>query len=183
MEHEHLKKDIREARHGSAEAFGRLYADLAPELYRFALWYLHGEADAEDAVQDACLKAYTNIKALKKEESFRSWFFKILANICRDKLSAASKTSNIVSIDDPDTFSDPADDKSSRFVFESELSELISSLGEPDASIVLLSAAAGFSSKEIGKMLRLNSSTVRSRLSRALAKLREQITDDKECKV
>ena len=181
MERLSLKNDIKEAQHGSAEAFGRLYAVLAPELYRFALWYLSNEADAEDAVQDACLNAYANIRALKKEAAFRSWFFKILANICRDKLAVPARGGNILSIDDPEAFFDPADAQSACFVTDLEMRELIAALGEPDASIVLLSAAAGFNSKEIGSLLKLNSATVRSRLSRALAKLREQLTEKEEC--
>ena len=58
MEPKELKKLVREAQRGSAEAFGTLYAVYAADLYRFALWYLRNEADAEDAVQDACLRAY-----------------------------------------------------------------------------------------------------------------------------
>ena len=174
MDQKELKASVREAKHGSAQAFGRLYAKYAADLYRFALWYLHSEADAEDAVQDACLHAFKNLKSLKKEEAFRSWFFKILANICRDKLSRASKLS-VVSIDDPDSFSDLADDTSQSFTAMSDLGGLIAALGEPDSQIVLLSSAAGFTSKEIGSMLKLNSSTVRSKLSRSLAKLKEQL--------
>ena len=180
MEPKELKKLVREAQRGSAEAFGTLYAGYAADLYRFALWYLHDEADAEDAVQDACLHAYKKLKALRKEEAFRSWFFKILANICRDKLSAASK-GNIVSLDDPEAFTDPADERSEDFTSLSETGELVSSLGEPEKSIVLLSVLGGFNSKEIGALLKLNSSTVRSKLSRALAKLREQILTQEEC--
>lgn len=182
MEHDQLKKLVKAARHGSPDAFGALYAEYSADLYRFALWYLHNEPDAEDAVQDACLHAYKNLKALRKEEAFRSWFFKILANICRDKLAAASKAGNIVSIDDPDSFTEPADETGEDFTRLSETGELIASLAEPDKSIVLLSVLAGFNSKEIGALLKLNSSTVRSRLSRALAKLRDRITTEEECK-
>lgn len=181
MEPKELKRLVRAAQRGSAEAFGTLYAGYAADLYRFALWYLHSEADAEDAVQDACLHAYKKLKDLRKEEAFRSWFFKILANICRDKLAAASKAGNIVSLDDPENFADPADERSEDFPCLSEAGELVVSLGEPEKSIVLLSVLGGFNSKEIGSLLKLNSSTVRSKLSRALAKLRDEILTQEEC--
>lgn len=175
-----MKKRVQEAQKGSVEAFGELYAGLAADLYRFALWYLHNEADAEDAVQEACLRAYKNLKSLRKEEAFRSWFFRILANICRDKLSAAA-AGQIVSLDDPEAFVEPADDSSEDFIRLGETGERIASLGEPESSIVLLSVLAGYTSKEIGVLLHLKSSTVRSKLSRALAKLREQILTEEEC--
>ena len=53
MEQKELKKNIRLAQHGSGEAFGALYALYAPELYRFALWYLKNEDDAADAGQES----------------------------------------------------------------------------------------------------------------------------------
>lgn len=180
MEQKELTKLVREARHGSAEAFGRLYGEFSADLYRFALWYLHNEADAEDAVQDACLHAYQNLKTLRKEEAFRSWFFKILANICRDKLTVASRQTETVPFDENLSLYDLADDAGGSFVGLTELGSLIAALGEPDSSIVLMSALAGFNSKEIGSELNLRSSTVRSRLSRALAKLRKQLTDLEE---
>ena len=72
-------------------------------------------------------------------------------------------------------------DSSEDFIRLGETGERIASLGEPESSIVLLSVLAGYTSKEIGVLLHLKSSTVRSKLSRALAKLREQILTEEEC--
>ena len=90
MEQSELKTSVRAAKHGSAQAFGRLYEHYAAELYRFALWYLHNASDAEDAVQEAVLSAWRNIRALRKEEAFKAWLFQILANACKNQLQMKS---------------------------------------------------------------------------------------------
>lgn len=54
-----------------------------------------------------------------------------------------------------------------------ELREALATLSEEEKDIVLLSAVAGYSSKEIGQITKLKPATVRSKLSRSLAKMRE----------
>ena len=58
-----------------------------------------------------------------------------------------------------------------------ELSEALALLGNEDREIVLLSAVAGYNSREIAELVGMKSVTVRSRLSRALKKMREFLGD------
>ena len=57
------------AKHGDAKAFSRLYAQIYKELYRFALYMTKHPQDAEDAVSEAVIAAFENMRTLKKEES------------------------------------------------------------------------------------------------------------------
>ena len=167
-----LMKDlIKEAKKGDADAFGRLYASLSHELYRFALYYLHREADAEDAVQDAALSAYKNIRYLKKPESFRSWFFKILSNECKKYLLKRSSRPEDLTDDFPTLAEPTGNDHVLRF----ELAELLDALQDDDRQIVLLSVLEGYSSKEIAQITGIKANTVRSRLSRSLHKIRAEL--------
>ena len=161
---------VRQAQHGSAEAFGALYEAYAPELYRFALWYLKNGDDAADAVQDACVRAFKNIRALKNAAAFKSCFFKILSNACKDILTKNGRLS-VVSLDDEKTpfdgaYYDPEDDAQS----------LLGSLSDLDRQIVTMAVLGDFTSREISEALGLKPGTVRSRLSRALAALRLTLT-------
>ena len=134
-----------------AIAFKELYKTVYQDLYRFALCMMHHPQDAEDAVSEAVLSAYENIHKLRKEEAFRSWIFQILANVCRRKEDHASAT-----------YCDG---------LRTDVERAFLILDEDDQLIIGLSVYGGYNSKEIGKMLRLNPNTVRSRRKRALEKM------------
>ena len=86
---------IRKARRGDVKAFSELYARIYVDLYKFSLYMLKHPQDAEDAVSEAVISAYENIGSLRKEESFRSWIFKILSNQCRKKLRDTGRTEEL----------------------------------------------------------------------------------------
>ena len=71
---------VEQAKAGSADAFGQLYAQYAQDLYRFAYYYLGSREEAEDAVQDAVCAAFQGIGALRSVSSFKAWLFSILSN-------------------------------------------------------------------------------------------------------
>lgn len=66
---------VEQAKAGSADAFGQLYAQYAQDLYRFAYYYLGSREEAEDAVQDAVCAAFQGIGALRSVSSFKAWLF------------------------------------------------------------------------------------------------------------
>ena len=152
---------------GDAAAFGALYAELAVPLYRFALSYLGQAADAEDAVQEACLSAFRNRGSLRKGTSFQSWLFAITANRCRDILRQRSRVTPV----DPD---DGALGPASNAPFDADAGTLLDVLNETDRQIVTLSVLGDYTGEEIGEMLGMKPSTVRSRLARALKKCRQE---------
>ena len=77
---------IKKAKKGDVEAFGELYTTVYKKLYRFALYTLKNEQDAEDVVSEAVTDAFTGIKKLKKEEAFSNWMYQIVANKCKRKM-------------------------------------------------------------------------------------------------
>ena len=156
------------ARGGDAEAFGELYAEIAPELYRFALWYLKDPHNAEDAVQDACVSAFRNVGSLKKADSFKPWFMRILANRCKDMQVSLARITPVDKLPGPEAeyyaeFSD------------GYIESFLDRLNEVDRRIVVLSVVADYKSAEIGELLGLGSAAVRKRLSRALQFLRKEM--------
>ncbi len=164
---------LKAAQNGDAEAFGRLYAEIGTELYRFALWYLKSPENAEDAVQEACLNAFKNLKSLKKAQAFKAWFFRILANCCKDLLSAGNRLV-LVGEEDPALLSAPYYADFSDGCVEKYLDKL----SETDREIVLLSVLGEYKSGEIGDLLHMSATAVRSRLSRALHYLRTEMEAD-----
>ncbi len=170
MDGQTVKNLIKQAKHGDAHAFGELYSLYATELYRFALYILKNTFDAEDAVQNAAVNAYRKMKDLKKEESFKSWFFKILYNECRKIILSKPRLYEVpqdeMSVYDKEI---PPDSE------KSDLLSLLDTLPQEQKAIVILSVFEGYTSEEIGKILGMKAGTVRSSLSRLLTKLRKQI--------
>ncbi|MBQ6865109.1 MAG: sigma-70 family RNA polymerase sigma factor [Clostridia bacterium] len=178
MDNSELKL-IHAAKNGDSGAFAALYAQYAEQLYRFALYYMRNPADAEDAVQDAVLQAFRSVSSLRKEDSFRSWLFKILCNVCKKKLTENKNIITDESVqDNPDLCNQesPGLDHAVRLTVR----EAVAALPPEDRQIVLLSVVAGYTSAEIAAMLGLNAATVRSTKSRSLARLRTMLSE--ECK-
>lgn len=166
-----LEKLIREAQTGNSKAFAAVYSFYANDLYRFALFFTGKSADAEDCVQEAVLLAFRNIAKLNKPSSFKSWMFKILSNVCKTKLTNPADRLCTVSIHElHETKEDFACEDS---YFSVELSEAMNSLSPDERQIVLLSVIGRYKSGEIAKMLDIPAGSVRSKLSRSLAKLRD----------
>lgn len=170
MDRHKLKNLIKKAKGGDCTAFGELYGEYATELYRFALYTLKNEADAQDAVQSAALTAFRKIKDLRNDMSFKSWFFKILYNECRKTAGALSRKNELLYED-----MSVIDGELPDFTGSKDLLSLIELLSEKDKAIIILSVFEDYTSKEIAEILGMNAGTVRSRLSRLLTALRKQI--------
>lgn len=74
------------AKNNDAEAFAQLYQSIYKDLYRFAVYTLQNQQDAEDVVSDAVLDAYRNIYQLKDPMAFKSWMFTIVSCKCKKKI-------------------------------------------------------------------------------------------------
>lgn len=154
-----------------AKKFAQMYEAVYVDLYRFALCLMKNQQEAEDAVSEAVISAYENIRKLRKEESFRSWIFTILSNICKKRLQKISqevpKERSYFNEDlEADTAAGDMDQS-----LAMDVRNAFFILTEEEQTIVVLSVIGGYNSSEIGGILRLNANTVRSKRSRALAKM------------
>ena len=159
------------ARAGDAEAFGELYDQHAAGMYRYALYILGSQCAAQDAVQEAALSAFRSVRSLRDPESFRAWLFRILANQCKRQLRG-NYTAQTVSLEDQ--FAELAADDAP-LGLALELRQSLAALPGAERDVLLLSILEGYNSNEIGRILGLPPGTVRSKRSRALARLRKEI--------
>lgn len=158
---------------GDREAFGDLYALYAKELYRYAYFVLGSPELAADAVQDAVISAFEQIKSLRKPEAFKAWLFKILSNVCNKHIAELVRERNTLSLDEgyiklpgaPETEVETTCD----------MKEAFDCLDAQERQIVLLSAVEGYTSREVSLILGIPAGTVRSKLSRALKKMRNEL--------
>lgn len=160
---------VKKAQNGDAQAYGKLYEFYADDMYRFAFYYTSSSFLAQEAVSDAVLCAFEKIGQLKKPESFKSWLFKILFVNCTKKQKEKSKAKTFVPLSEASSLSTMPKD----YIANLELQKAMEALSEEERQIVVLSFALDYSSDEISKMLALKPGTVRSKLSRAVAKMRK----------
>jgi len=165
---------IRQAKAGDADAFGALYDFMARDLYRFALYTLGSQEAAQDAVQEAVLAAFRGIGSLRSDDAFRGWMFRILRNACHKSLRQgwAART---VPLEDQFADISASDPPLGRAL---ELRQAIAALPAETRDIVLMHVLEGYDSREIGRMLGCAPGTVRSKLSRAMAKLRKELDNE-----
>ena len=161
---------INEAIAGSREAFAELYGSYKDRLYRYALYSLGRPEEAEDAVSECVLAVWKSIGSLRSSRAFGSWIFRILSNCCASRIKdAISSRENIGQVIREGGFT-PEGSSPSLAV---ELNEALAKLSDQEREIVLLSVIAGMNSSEIADQTGLPAGTVRSKLSRSLAKMRE----------
>lgn len=171
------KRLFKTAKSGDADAFGALYALYANELYRYACAILHDRHTAEDAVQETCIKVYTNLKNIQNADAVKAYFFKTLQNTAKTILRRGTLT--VYGEEIPET--QPACDNTEATASDrTDLQNALMRLSDEERQIVLLSAVAGFTSKEIAETVDLTAGAVRSKLSRSLEKLRSYLAE-KEC--
>ena len=170
-----LQNLVLAAKDGDKEAFASLYQLIYKDMYKFAYYTLKDEQDAQDAVSDAVMDAYAGISKLKSADAFKGWMFKILSAKCKRKLKTYVDRKNQDDIDDVEVSVNGSEESV-------ELKQALSVLTDEERMIVSLTIFGGYDSQEIAKMLNLNRNTVRSKHSRALAKMRDVLTADKNGK-
>lgn len=164
-------QQIKMAKSGDADAFAELYRGIYLDLYRFALYTLRSPADAEDAVSETVIDAFTSIQKLRSEESFKAWIFKILSAKCKRRMKYLQPF--------PDEFSEKIsfEDSSENLAELIDVRNYFFQLKDEERLIISMHIFAGYTSQEIAKILHLNPNTVRSKESRALKKLSKQLSD------
>ena len=173
---DNLAEVVRLAQGGDKAAFARLYSDVYEDLYRMAVFRLGNAQDAEDAVSETVMSAWRQIRRLRSAEAFRGWIFRILSNQCngtlqkryeRDSHTASGEFERLL-LDLP---GDPGD-----FTEKVALEDLLSCLSEQEQEILGMYLYSGYGSREIAECLSLKPSTVRSKIRRALEKLKTALT-------
>lgn len=161
------RKLIEQAAGGDQEAFCELYDLYRDRLYRYSFYKTGDSAAAEDAVSECVIAAWKGIGALRDPSAFKTWIYRILQTCCakhwkvriqeRENLEQLYRENGHLS-------QDPT--------LSVELSEALIQLDPEEQDIVLLSAVLGMKSREIGQMYGLTPGGVRSKLSRALKKMK-----------
>ncbi len=165
-------EDARLAARGDRAAFERLYRRHVPRIHSLARRML-GADDAEEAVQDAFVRAWSKLAGFRGEAAFGTWLYRLALNVFLGRRAEASKARR-------------------RFVAEEERPELpqrseprpelrmdveraLRQLPDGAREVLLLHDVEGYKHEEIALLLGINAGTSKSQLHRARMLMRLQL--------
>ncbi len=157
--------------------------------YRLASSILGNEADARDVSQDAFIRLYESAGRFDGRSRFSTWFYRILVNLCIDhqrKNRWWKRLAPLASLgDDPDerAFDPPSseagpEDEAMLKQSISRLRPALAKLSPQQRAAVLLQTQEGFTSREIGEVLKCSEATARVHVHRGIAQLRKLIVNE-----
>jgi RNA polymerase sigma-70 factor (ECF subfamily) len=156
------------------------FSDYLNGLYGYAMVLSRNSAEAEDLVQETCLRALRGMDGLRSGDGAKSWLFTILRNIWLNQLRHRRTAPDVVELDSDgngpiepaDATQDPHADYVSQIQRE-QVRAAIRQLPVEFREIIILREYEELSYQEIAAVLDCPPGTVMSRLARARARLRE----------
>ncbi len=175
---------VERAKSGEIDAYGQLvrrYQDIA---FRTAYVIAGGTGDAEDAAQEAFVKAYYALGRFRKGASFKPWLLAIVANEARNRVRSASRRAGLAARITEDRASGDAAPSPEVAAMHAEdrttLLAALDSLGEQDRLVLTYRYFFDLTEREMAQALGCRPGTVKSRLSRALTRLRAAFAEGGE---
>ena len=161
------------ARKGDQEAFAELVYTFQDPVYNLCYRMLGESGEAEDATQEAFLRAYTHLHRYDVKRSFKTWLMSIASNHCIDRLR--KRRMQYVSLDDEPTAaalalssSDPLPEQAALRGERSEaIQDLLLKLDASYRAAVILRYWYDYSYAEIAQTMNTTESAIKSRLFRA----------------
>ena len=173
------------AKRDDENAFKVLVDRYLPSVYGFCTRYTGNPSDAEDAAQEAFLKAWRHLGRFDTQKSFKTWLFAIAKNSATD-IMRKRRSVNISQFDTADdsnvlidTLADPEplpEELFERASLATEVREALAILKPRDQTILDLRYTEDLSFEDIAKILRISPNTIRSLHRRALIALRKVLS-------
>ena len=170
---------VAQAKLGDTRAYGALIQEHQTIAFRTAYLITGSAADAEDAVQEAAVKAYRALGRFRRGEPFRPWLLAIVANEARNRRRSAGRRERLALRAAEDPLSGGAVPSPEAALLESERREellaAVDELREDDRLVIACRYFLSLSEEETAATLGWRRGTVKSRTSRALGRLRERL--------
>lgn len=168
---------VARAKRGDDDAFAQLVRPHEEIAFRTALIITRNAADAEDAAQEAVIKAFRALGRFRADAPFRPWLLAIVANEARNRRRSAGRRESLAlraatqalsggAAPSPEGAVIAADDRA-------RLLQAVEGLADAQRLVVSCRFFVGLNEEETAAVLGIRRGTVKSRLARALERLRE----------
>ena len=152
-------------------------ATVLPHLdaaFNYARWLTRNDAEAEDVVQDACVRALRYFSSLRDDDA-RRWFFAIVRNTWYSRIARHAKVTSAAPLDNAgESTADDALDPEARLLQQTAVArvrEALDQLPVDFREVIVLREIEGMSYKEIASVAQVPIGTVMSRLARGRERL------------
>ena len=177
---------LRRAQRGDPGAFEELISPLEERIWRICWHYTGNREAAEDCGQEAMLRIWRSLDSYRGECALESWVYRIAANCCMDYLRKR-KRDRSVSVEplreqgfDPPDPSPGTEEQAESADEHCRLREAIALLPEDQREALVMTQLEKIPYEEAARLLSVSEGTVKSRVSRAKARLKEILSGDGE---
>lgn len=177
VERDELARLVIQAQAGDSSACSVLVDRYWKRIYAFCYRYLHSPARAQELAQDTWLKVVEQIQTLKNPASFIAWLYQIARNLCHDERAKQKRQGSLTEealLVIADRGESPEDCMDKRLECE-RVAQAVSRLSEDHRDVLLLVHYQGLSYKEVAEILGISIAVVKTRLFRAVQKVRLQL--------
>lgn len=157
-------------------AFYEMVARHGPAMKRYAMYFTHSEADADEATQEALITAWQSVEQLENPAALRSWLMKTTARKSLDLVRKRKPHSPIEGIDVAEDKPDPQD-HADLDETAGRLKTIVNGLPETQQNVWVLREIGDMTYDEIAEVLEVSEATVRGRLSRARATIAKEMEE------
>ena len=171
-----MRRDLVEAaRRGDHEAFEVLAASVGDRLYAVARLILRSTDLAEDAVQEALVRAWQQLPTLRDPDRFDAWLYRLVVNACAEQGRQLRRWSQAVRplLVEPSTIDD-----TDVIAVREQLERAFDRLKPEQRAVIVLHHYLGLSLAESAEALAIPLGTMQSRLSRATQAMRAALDAD-----
>lgn len=168
---------VHRAQKGDAEAFGQLVEAYQGQVYRLTLRMGLSPADAEEAAQEAFIAAWKGLPRFRGDSRFSTWLYSLATHAAIDLMRREKKYKDSADIEDvvlPDEAASPQEVLEKQETRDA-VQNALQTLSPRAREILLLRYQAELGYEEIGEVLGLPGGTVKSRINRAKAQLKEAL--------
>ena len=170
---------IARAKRGELDAYEEIVRRHGSIAFRTALVITGSAADAEEAAQDGFVKAHRALKRFREGAPFRPWLLTIVANEARNRVRSAGRRERLaLRVAEERRLGGAVPSPEAALLGSEQREELLAAvagLGEPDRQVIACRYFMDLTEEETAAALGCRRGTVKSRLSRALARLRERM--------
>lgn len=165
---------VRRVLAGDGEAFGVLVARHHGRCLRLAVHLVGDRADAEDAVQEAMLRAYRHLGSYREQDRFAAWLTRILVNQCRTTAARRRRPlpTDVAWAHGDGVAEHPADDAATREELARALGAALAALPGDQREAVVLRYADDLSYDEMATVTGATAAALKMRVQRACRRLR-----------
>lgn len=152
-----------------------IYNQYAQEMFNISYRYMQNTEDTEDIIQSSFIKAFSEIKSLKNQDSFGAWLKKIVVNNCLNHLRKNKPV--FIELKQLEDYDFELNKHTEPHIDEKKLQQFVSELPKGCRTILQLYLVDNYKHKEIANKLNISVSTSKSQYQRAIQLLRKKCED------